>query len=392
MSIEGAAKAAGPKPVAAEHPGTKARGKPAGEDTSAQAGGFLALLTSLSPPVTPELAGEGPPELGDAQGLVVSAAPVAPQGLPSELALMLNQGGDGGPDPSVGVDGALVAKGRPGASRPALAVGLEKPELGLAASAAAGSEGVTGSTPEADPLLEQAAALLAIRTSKNGGALLQSGTLARAVESRALDQFALGEGPARDVARGQTLVGSALGEGFLRPTERSAKPPGAPGRSGIEGLWGQHALPGAARADTAPVLAGASLAGLESKVADTVNYWMAQGVQNAALKLDGLGSEPVEVNISLKGREAHIGFRTDQPEIRQILEGALSQLKDLLASEGLLLSGVSVGSSGQNGKGTPERRPPPSAQHARIAMQDVGLGEHNRGVSQTVGRAVDIFV
>jgi flagellar hook-length control protein FliK len=123
-----------------------------------------------------------------------------------------------------------------------------------------------------------------------------------------------------------------------------------------------------------------------------VSYWVTQGVQNAQLKLDGFGGTPVEVSISLKGDEAHIDFRTDQPEIRQILEGAVAQLKDLLTSEGLVLSGVSVGSSGQDGAGAQEQRNRPGTRQATITTPDVAPTESRPRVNPSVGRAVDLFV
>jgi flagellar hook-length control protein FliK len=131
---------------------------------------------------------------------------------------------------------------------------------------------------------------------------------------------------------------------------------------------------------------------LESMVADTVSYWVAQGVQNAELKLDGFGGQPVEVSITLKGDEAHIGFRTDQPEIRQILEGAVAHLKDLLTSEGLVLSGVSVGTSGQDGTGAQEQRNRPGTRQATITTTETAPTESRQRANPAVGRAVDLFV
>jgi flagellar hook-length control protein FliK len=139
-------------------------------------------------------------------------------------------------------------------------------------------------------------------------------------------------------------------------------------------------------------MADPTMLSVESKVADTVSYWVTQGVQNAELKLDGFGGQPVEVSISLKGDEAHIGFRTDQPEIRQMLEGAVAHLKDLLSGEGLVLSGVSVGTSGQDGAGAQEQRNRPGTRQATITSTDVVPTESRQRVNQSVGRAVDLFV
>jgi flagellar hook-length control protein FliK len=130
----------------------------------------------------------------------------------------------------------------------------------------------------------------------------------------------------------------------------------------------------------------------ESAVAEQVTYWVSQGIQNAQLKLEGFGAEPVEVNISLKGQEAQIDFRTDQPEVRQMLEGALTQLKETLAREGLVLSGVSVGSSGQEGAGAQDRRQQPNARQTTVVVNEAGSTVSLQRASPAAGRALDIFV
>ena len=136
-----------------------------------------------------------------------------------------------------------------------------------------------------------------------------------------------------------------------------------------------------------------SAVSFESMVADTVSYWTTQGIQNAELKLDGFGSQPVEVSISLNGDEAHIGFRTDQPEIRNILEGAVAHLKELLTSEGLVLSGFSIGTSGQGGANSQDRRDQNGTRQAMIAVKEAQTGERPQRVNlSSVGRALDLFV
>ena len=83
--------------------------------------------------------------------------------------------------------------------------------------------------------------------------------------------------------------------------------------------------------------------GPEMQVAEQVSYWISQDIQNAELTLDGLGKDPVEVSIRMHGNEAQVSFRTDELQTRDLLQGAASHLKELLQSEGLVLSGVSVG-------------------------------------------------
>lgn len=396
MSIEGGANATSPKAAGVDNSGVKSKGQ-AGDEAQGE-GGFLSMLTALAPPAATdgaEASAQEPADAADAQSPPADAALLL-QNLPAELALLLAQASEGGAENS-----GLPGSGLPGSNLPDAAAGLKgRAAIGPAGSAAsevAVLDLAGGLAPDVDPLLEQSTASLGARSSKGGanvsGTWLQPGADASQTQARTLLLTAAGEGAVRDAASSETLMNSTLSDSLLRQADRTAaKSAGAGGRFDVDGLWGQHAAPGANRAAASAPLLNPSLPLLESKVADTVNYWVTQGVQNAALTLDGLGDEPVEVNISLKGREAHIGFRTDQPDIRQLLEGASVQLKDLLASEGLLLSGVSVGTSAQDGKGTPERQPRPSAQSARIVTRDAGPGESQQRVVHAAGRTVDIFV
>ena len=78
-----------------------------------------------------------------------------------------------------------------------------------------------------------------------------------------------------------------------------------------------------------------------------MHYWVSRGVQSAALQLDAFAGGTVDVNIAVKGDAAVVEFRTDQPQARQMLLDAMPQLKELLAAEGLMLSGGLVGDSSQ---------------------------------------------
>lgn len=413
MSIEGGANATSPKAAGVENSGVKSKGQ-AGDEAQGE-GGFLSMLTALAPPAATdgaEASAQEPADAADAQSPPADAALLL-QNLPAELALLLAQASEGGAEnsglPGSSLPGAAAGfavstnyiPDLPGSNLPGAAAGLKgRAAIGPAGSAAsevAVLDLAGDLAPDVDPLLEQSTASLGARSSKGGasasGTWLQPGADASQTQARTLLLTAAGEGAVRDAASSETLMNSTLSDSLLRQSDRTAaKSAGAGGRFDVEGLWGQHAAPGANRAAASAPLLNPSLPLLESKVADTVNYWVTQGVQNAALTLDGLGDEPVEVNISLKGREAHIGFRTDQPDIRQLLEGASVQLKDLLASEGLLLSGVSVGTSAQDGKGTPERQPRPSAQSSRIVTRDAGPGESQQRVVHAAGQTVDIFV
>lgn len=182
---------------------------------------------------------------------------------------------------------------------------------------------------------------------------------------------------------------------------RGAEPSGG-GRAG-EGhaggsAWsdGGVAAPEAGNVDGAAVFADPGSAGAEEQVADQVAYWVNQKTQNAELTLNRDG-QPVEVSVSLSGNEAHVSFRSDQAQTRELLDQSMAQLRDLLRSEGLVLSGMSVGTSAQDGgerKGGDEgqSRNREGARQARVlSSAPAGTASLARSGGGTE-RAVDIFV
>ena len=233
---------------------------------------------------------------------------------------------------------------------------------------------------------------LALPSRKPGSADPQSLAAANAAESRVLRPTAFMDLVAKDPGLSGALVSSGLSSEVLNPPGRPAnRPLSGLAATGLEGSFAQYALTPGGSADAASPTAGPAVSP-ESAVAEQVTYWVSQGIQNAQLKLEGFGAEPVEVNISLKGQEAQIDFRTDQPEVRQMLEGALTQLKETLAREGLVLSGVSVGSSGQEGAGAQDRRQQPNARQATVVANEAGSTVSLQRASPAAGRALDIFV
>lgn len=397
MSIERSGTAASPKTVTGTE-SAKGKGKvnSGDEADTPDAGGFSAILTSLEPQTDRSGAADTPVTAEEKPQIAALPAsdPLIPQApnLPTDLAMLLAQAGTvaGAKLNTISEERPVAAKG--GNRLIAAAVGADKPEVSIA-SAALGSDKSVDTRQNANALLDQMAQGVSAQAHKARGAELQADVAAKLAESRALRQSSSADVVAREPALSGALLTSTIGDSFLRQADRAtAKPSLVSAGSGIEGIWGQQALQAGNRVDAPSVMADASTLSLESMVADTVSYWVTQGVQNAELKLDGFGGQPVEVSISLKGDEAHIGFRTDQPEIRQILEGAVAHLKDLLTSEGLVLSGVSVGASGQDGKGAQEQRNRPGARQATIATTQAIPTESLQRVNQSTGRAVDLFV
>jgi len=272
------------------------------------------------------------------------------------------------------------------------AVGADQSDISSTASILLGSDKDINVKQNLNALLDQIAQGAPSQNHKSKGAELQADAAGLA-ELRASKLSLLQDAAAREPALSGALATSGMGDNTLRQADKSiAKPSALTSGYGVEGAWGQHTLQSESRVDAPPVMADSSTLSLESMVADTVSYWVTQGVQNAQLKLDGFGGESVEVNISLKGDEAHIGFRTDQPELRQILEGAVTHLKDLLTSEGLVLSGVSVGASGQDGTGAQEQRHRQGTRQAAVVTVDTVSIESPQRINSSAGRAVDLFV
>lgn len=419
MSIERSGMTVGPKATTgAESHGGKGKVKQNENANPLAGGGFLALLASLeseavsivgdagttsqtgaadTQPLSAETTQMGVllPAMDTSalvtQNLSNDPAIVLPENLPNDLAMLLAQAGQIAGDQSADIG---TGTERPESVRGGIklsAFAPVKPELALVAPAPPGSKMPGDFSQKVDALLEQTAQ--AALTPRAKGAGFQSGADAILAESRALKLSALVDVAANESALSGALLTSGIGDNYLRQADRTiGKLSTLPSGSGVDGSWGHQALVAGNRVDAPSAMADPAMQSLESMVAETVSYWVAQGVQNAELTLDGWGGEPIEVSISLKGDEAHIGFRTDQPEIRQILEGAVTQLKDLLTTEGLVLSGVSVGTSGQDGAGAQEQRHRPGTHQATVTMAETVPTEILRPVNQLAGTTVDLFV
>lgn len=130
----------------------------------------------------------------------------------------------------------------------------------------------------------------------------------------------------------------------------------------------------------------------DAAVAETVSYWASHGVQTAELKLEGFGDATVEVSILLNGDQAQIDFRSDQVDVRRVLEDATVQLKEMLSSEGLQLASVSVGLSGSGGGTAGEQRQRPESKQITLVKSEQASIVIPRSANTGVGRNLDLFV
>jgi flagellar hook-length control protein FliK len=387
---------------------------------SSEEGDFSSILTSLDSPVDEVDDGNKPSKLKNKSDLAGSlssdilsapmslmlpdaAVPQAPDVMldslspaasviSSEMAMLLAQA-----DEMSGNQLGAFGEGAPVGGR-GMRVGLAKveaetPDISARAFISLGTEKAENFKQNRVALLDETASALLGQVRNVRVAELQSAAAASLVESRALTQSFIADAAMHESALSGALLSSGLGEEMLRQTDRLevASLPKTAG-SGVEAIWGQQAFQAEHHVDAPAAIADASMLSPEQTVADTVSYWVTQGVQNAELTLDGFGGESIGVSISLKGDEARINFRTDQPEVRQILEGAVAHLKDLLSSEGLVLSGVSVGGSGQEDAGAQERRNRPDPRQTTIVTADVGPTENQSRVNKPVGTGLDLYV
>ena len=133
-------------------------------------------------------------------------------------------------------------------------------------------------------------------------------------------------------------------------------------------------------------------------VNEQVAYWATDALQNAELTLAHEG-RPVEVSVSLEGQHAHVAFRSDQSDTRALLDAGTGQLRDLLGQEGLVLSGVTVGSSQADSQHPQGRdsssetaRSRAAARQALGAAEAPATGERLLRTGVLSERKVDLFV
>lgn len=140
------------------------------------------------------------------------------------------------------------------------------------------------------------------------------------------------------------------------------------------------------------VVATQSSGAVESYVAEQVTYWISQDVQSAELTLDGMGASPVEVSISMQGNEAQVAFRTDEMHARDAIERAAEQLKDSLQRQGVVLAGMSVGTSHSGDASGQGERPRQEGRQSGLTVLVPALTDSPARPKIPQGRALDIFV
>ncbi|MEZ5718789.1 MAG: flagellar hook-length control protein FliK [Burkholderiaceae bacterium] len=189
---------------------------------------------------------------------------------------------------------------------------------------------------------------------------------------------------------------AAMVPGFSESGGRSMAQGGDRGGSAATGFGGQGLnadTQGASPVDTGAVAVDPGMIGTEEGVAEQVAFWVRQNIQNAEMTIQHEG-QAVEVSVSLTGNEAHVAFGSYQAETRSLLDGSVAQLREMLRQEGLSLSGVTVGESGQR-QGSEQSGRSHEQGASRKAVVEVPMLSQGRariGAGLQTDRSVDIFV
>ncbi len=257
---------------------------------------------------------------------------------------------------------------------------------------AAATNGPAPAKDEVQPLLHQA--LLAQRMAQHRSQAAEAVQAARQTQGETL-AARLGWQISEPAAQAPGALLAAAGEALPTLTALERRSERGAQRLGEAPGWSAVPQPEGARLDVPAVAPDGGLT-TEMRVAEQVSYWIGRGTQNAELEVEGLGEGPVKVSIELQGQEARVEFRADQAQTRQILQESMPHLRELLERDGLVLSGLSVGTSGSErgqgqgpgAEGRPGQRP---GQAALPELPAAALAAAHRAAPLS-GRSVDLFV
>ena len=359
------------------------------------ANSFPGSIAAVSQSVTQGLAVSPGNALNGSQGLVVSPGnPLndlllggIPQGLVAETA-KLDTSADLKEQPSQGTSGGFGrAFSRMQAANAQRVIGLGGAEVSLGAVAS------TDATGRANTVHGSSSALLASTAER----ALMGAPAGTTIERLGVAQSSSVVGIEVAAPLADSVV-AMVGSAPAAESPVGGRSHGNGEGAGTTGAWSEGVSgpsPSDASSSTdAAFFADLNALGAEEQVAEQVAYWVNQKTQNAELTLQRDG-HPVEVSVSLSGNEAHVSFRSDQQQTRELLDQSMAQLSDLLRSEGLVLSGMSVGTSARDSAGGGEagqQRPREGARQAQVVSAvPAGATSLARG-GGTLDRAVDIFV
>lgn len=130
------------------------------------------------------------------------------------------------------------------------------------------------------------------------------------------------------------------------------------------------------------------------QLSEQVAFWVQQKTQRAEMTIDRQG-QPVQVQVAITGNEAHVTFRSNEQQTRDMLDASTAQLREMLEQQGLNLAGVTVqtgdaGGQGASSGGDPEARHAGArANEGQPQIAQVAVDLRARPDSS---RSVDLFV
>lgn len=130
-----------------------------------------------------------------------------------------------------------------------------------------------------------------------------------------------------------------------------------------------------------------------------ISHWGTQNLRHASLRVGQAGEDAIDIQLSVKGQEAQIDFRTDNAEARASLENSADEsLSELLQRSGIQLAGVSVGSQGQASGRNASSGDPGAPRAARSPSAVAGAAEQQPTMPRSAplradgSRPLDLFV
>lgn len=111
----------------------------------------------------------------------------------------------------------------------------------------------------------------------------------------------------------------------------------------------------------------------EPQQQEDLRFWLKGDQQRGEVLLQRDG-QPVRVQVHMRGNEAHVVFRSDQADLRQLLDAGLNQLGDLLAQQGLALADAQVQPDARQGQSQEAPAWGPSRQ-GRVVVEEAPVAE-----------------
>ncbi len=136
---------------------------------------------------------------------------------------------------------------------------------------------------------------------------------------------------------------------------------------------------------------------LADSLSEQVAFWVQQKTQRAEMTIDRHG-QPVKVQVVVTGNEAHVTFRSNEQQTRDMLDASTAQLRELLEQQGLTLAGVTVQTADAGRQGAGDASAGRDSAGRSPAQREEGDGRQITMVSADLrarpdaSRAVDLFV